>query len=147
MPTPTIPPVMLTFMRLHDATYQRTRGWIGHRIPGMPSSLMLHHVGARTGTPRTTTLSYANDGNDYLVVASNGGSDRNPGWLHNLKADPNVEINVGPRRFAVRAAVVGPDDPDHPRLWDLVNANNSDRYRDYQDKTSRPIPVVRLSPA
>ena len=62
------------FVRTHDALYQRTNGWIGHRIPGAPNSLLLHTVGAKTGQPRTTTLSYSNDGNDYLVVASMGGA-------------------------------------------------------------------------
>jgi CheY-like chemotaxis protein len=61
------------FVRAHDAVYQRTGGLIGHRIPGAPNSLLLHTVGAKTGLPRTNTLSYALDGDTYLVVASNGG--------------------------------------------------------------------------
>ncbi len=134
------------FVRTHDAVYQRTRGWIGHRIPGAPNSLLLHTVGARTGLPRTNSLSYARDGDDYLVVASNGGDPRAPGWYHNLKARPNVEINIGPRRFPVTAAAVLKDDPDYARLWRIVNANNADRYEDYQARTTRPIPVIRLTP-
>lgn len=134
------------FVRVHDALYQRTNGLIGHRIPGAPNSLLLHTVGARTGLPRTSALSYARDGDSYLVVASNGGDPRAPGWYHNLKADPHVEINVGPRRFAVTAVPVLSTDPDYARLWRIVNANNADRYDGYQARTTRPIPVVRLTP-
>jgi deazaflavin-dependent oxidoreductase (nitroreductase family) len=134
------------FVRTHDAVYQRTNGWIGHRIPGAPNSLLLHTVGAKTGLPRTHSLSYARDGNDYLVVASNGGDRRSPGWYHNLKADPRVQINVGRSRFGVIASAVLPDDPDYPRLWRIVNDNNANRYDGYQAKTDRPIPVIRLTP-
>ena len=135
-----------TFVQVHDAVYQRTNGWIGHRIPGAPNSLLLHTVGAKTGLPRTNSLSYAQDGRDYLVVASNGGDQRAPGWYHNLKARPQVQINVGPRRFGVTAQSVLPDDPDRARLWRIVNANNANRYDAYQTRTSRPIPVIRLTP-
>jgi deazaflavin-dependent oxidoreductase (nitroreductase family) len=137
---------MMTFVRVHDAVYQRSNGWIGHRIPGAPNSLLLHTVGAKTGLPRTNSLSYAKDGDAYLVVASNGGDRRAPGWYHNLKADPAVQINIGPRRFPVTAQAVLPDDPEYARLWRIVNANNANRYEAYQARTSRPIPVIRLVP-
>lgn len=134
------------FVKVHDAVYQRSQGWIGHRIPGAPNSLLLHTVGAKTGLPRTNSLSYARDGRDYLVVASNGGDPRSPGWYHNLRANPSVEINVGRRRFAVAASPVLPADPDYARLWRIVNANNANRYEAYQAKTTRGIPVIRLTP-
>ena len=133
-------------IRVHDIVYQKTNGWIGHKVLPVPS-LLLHTVGAKTGKARTTSLTYARDGKDYLVVASNGGSPRSPGWYHNLKAHPSVEINVGPKRFGVTAKPVLPDDPDYARLWKIVNKNNSNRYQAYQEKTSRPIPVVVLTPA
>lgn len=135
------------FVRIHDTVYQRSNGLIGHRIPGAPNSLLLHTIGAKTGLRRTNSLSYARDGQDYLVVASNGGDRRSPGWYHNLRADPNVEINIGRRRLAATAVAVSPTDPDYARLWDIVNANNADRYNGYQSRTTRPIPVVRLRPA
>ena len=134
------------FAQAHDALYQRTGGRIGHRIPGAPNSLLLHTVGAKTGLPRTKSLSYARDGDSYLVVASNGGDRRAPGWLHNLRAEPSVEINIGPRRLAAAAIEVGSSDPDHARLWRIVNANNANRYDGYQARTDRPIPVIRLTP-
>ena len=125
------------FARVHDTLYQRTGGRIGHRIPGAPNSLLLHTVGAKTALPRTNSLSYARDGDSYLVVASNGGDRR---------SNPSVEINVGPRRFAATAVMVGAGDPDYGRLWRIVNANNANRYDGYQAKTDRPIPVIRLTP-
>ncbi|MBV8348255.1 MAG: nitroreductase family deazaflavin-dependent oxidoreductase [Mycolicibacterium sp.] len=136
-----LPPVL----RVHDAVYRNTNGWIGHRTLGIPS-LLLHTVGAKTGKQRTTSLTYARDGDDYLVVASKGGDPKAPGWYHNLKAKPDVEINVGPKRFGVTARPVAPGDPDYDRLWQIVNKNNSNRYTAYQKKTSRPIPVVVLTP-
>jgi F420H(2)-dependent quinone reductase len=136
-----LPPVL----RVHDAVYRNTNGWIGHRTLGIPS-LLLHTVGAKTGKQRTTSLTYARDGDDYLVVASKGGDPKAPGWYHNLKAKPDVEINVGPKRFGVTARPVAPGDPDYDRLWQIVNKNNSNRYIAYQKKTSRPIPVVVLTP-
>jgi deazaflavin-dependent oxidoreductase (nitroreductase family) len=133
-------------LRIHDAVYQKTNGWIGHRTLGIPS-LLLHTVGAKTGQARTASLTYARDGDDYLVVASKGGDPKAPGWYHNLKANPSVEINVGPKRFRVTAHPVLPADPDYTRLWQIVNKNNSNRYEAYQTKTSRPIPVVALKRA
>ncbi|OHV04367.1 nitroreductase family deazaflavin-dependent oxidoreductase [Mycobacterium talmoniae] len=137
--------VAVPLLRLHDAIYQRTNGRIGHRIPGVPPSLLLHTTGAKTGKARTTSLTYARDGDAYLIVASKGGDPRSPGWYHNLKAQPDVEINVGPQRFAVTAKPLLPDDPDYARLWRVVNDNNANRYEAYQRRTSRPIPVVVLT--
>jgi len=132
-------------LRVHDAVYRNTNGWIGHRALGIPS-LLLHTVGAKTGVARTASLSYARDGENYLIVASKSGAPSAPGWYHNLKANPNVEINAGIKRFGVTAKPVLPDDPDYARLWQIVNKNNSNRYEAYQKKTSRPIPVVVLTP-
>jgi F420H(2)-dependent quinone reductase len=138
--------VLPRVLRVHDAVYQKTNGWIGHRTLGIPS-LLLHTVGAKTGAARTASLTYARDGDDYLIVASKGGDPKAPGWYHNLKANPRVEINVGPKRFGVTAHPVLPADPDYARLWQVVNKNNGNRYEAYQTKTSRPIPVVVLKPA
>lgn len=143
---PAIEKVGVRVLGLHDLIYRRTNGRIGHRLPGLPPSLMLHTVGAKTGRARTSTLSYARDGDTYLIVASMGGAPRSPGWYHNLKAHPKVELNVGPQRLRATARPVLPDDPDYDRLWQMVNANNANRYQAYQQRTSRPIPVVVLTP-
>ena len=101
------------FVRVHDTVYQRTGGLIGHRIPGAPNSLLLHTVGAKTGLARTNTLSYYRDGSDYLVVASNGGDRRAPGWYHNLKARPDVAHRQRQQRRALRRRP-GEDDAADP---------------------------------
>jgi deazaflavin-dependent oxidoreductase (nitroreductase family) len=133
---------------LHNTIYKKTGGRIGRRIPlpGMAPNLLLHTVGAKTGIKRTTSLSYAKDGDSYLVVASKGGDPKAPGWYHNLKANPAIEINVGPKHFAVTANAVLPDDPDYARLFRVVNKNNHNVYEGYQKRTTRPIPVVKLTP-
>jgi deazaflavin-dependent oxidoreductase (nitroreductase family) len=81
------------------------------------------------------------------VVASNGGDDRGPGWLFNVRAKPEVEIQVAQARMPGMARVLEPGDQDYERLWRLVNDNNNDRYDGYQSKTSRPIPLIVVSPA
>ena len=111
---------------------------------GVPC-LLLRTTGRRTGRSRTSALVYARAGEDYVVVASLGGSDRPPAWLHNVRSQPNVGIQVGRRRFAAVATVVERNDRDYPRLWRAVNEANRGRYDRYQAKTSRPIPLVRLS--
>jgi deazaflavin-dependent oxidoreductase (nitroreductase family) len=136
----------LPMLKVHDRIYQKTEGRVGHRFPGVPPSLLLHTVGAKSGLARTTSLSYARDGDAYLIVASKGGEPKAPDWYFNLKAHPDVEINVGTKRFAVSARIVGKDDPDYPRLWQLVNKNNANRYEGYQKRTTRVIPVVVLTP-
>ncbi len=138
--------VGVTILRVHDRVYQATNGWIGHRVPGAPPSLLLHTVGAKTGQPRTTSLTYARDGDSYLIVASNGGEERYPGWYHNLRKHPECEINAGPKRFPMTAGQVGPGDADFARLWEIVNKNNGNRYTSYQKRTSRPLPIFVLTP-
>lgn len=133
-------------LRVHDAIYKATDGRLGHRMIGVPT-LLLRSTGRRSGETRTNSLTYARDGEDYLLVPSNGGSDRPPAWLHNIKAHGNVEIQIGRKRLAGTARVVGQDDPTFGDLWHTVNANNHDRYIAYQAKTERQIPVVVVTPS
>lgn len=117
------------FLRLHDLVYRKTGGWVGHRVPGMPPSLLLHTVGAKTGQPRTTSLTYARDGGCYLIVASNAGATRYPGWYHNLSNHPECDINIGPKRLGATARQVDPDDSDYPRMWRIVNEQRQQVFR------------------
>jgi F420H(2)-dependent quinone reductase len=134
-------------LKVHQFIYDRSGGRIGHRLLGSGTrALILRTVGAKTGQPRTNALTYAKDGDSYVVVASMGGAPRSPGWYHNLRANPDVEIQVGTRRMPAHARVVLPGDPDRERLWKLADDNNGHRYRNYQTLTSRPIPVVVLTP-
>lgn len=132
-------------LRLHEQLYKRTDGRVGHRMVGVPT-LLLRTTGRRSGATRTNGLVYARDGDDYLVVASNGGADRPPAWLHNLRANPNVEIQVARDRRKGTATVVEPSDAEYDRLWSIVNDKNHDRYSAYQRLTARPIPVIVIRP-
>lgn len=125
--------------------YEATGGWIGHRVLGVPC-LLLRTTGRRTGRPRVAALAYARDGDSYLVVASVGGSDRAPGWLHNVRAEPQVVVQVGRDRFPSTATVVDRNDPGYDRLWRVADERSGGRYGRYQARTRRPIPVVRLTP-
>jgi len=136
---------MSRFLRLHQAVYEGTGGAIGHRAIGVPS-LLLYTTGRKSGQRRTNALVYAKDGSDYVVVASNGGSDQAPGWLHNARANPDVEIRVGRRLSTAKARIVESGDADYPRLWQLVNDKNHHRYDSYQKKTERAIPLLVASP-
>jgi F420H(2)-dependent quinone reductase len=136
---------MSRVLAIHEDLYKRTDGRLGHRMLGVPC-LLLRTTGRRSGATRTNGLVYARDGGDLLVVPSNGGADRPPAWLYNVKAHPDVEIQIGRERRRATARIVEPSDPDHERLWKLVNAGNRDRYDAYQRKTTRPIPVVALTP-
>jgi F420H(2)-dependent quinone reductase len=132
-------------LRIHERLYERTDGRVGHRLIGVPT-LLLRTTGRRSGATRTNGLVYAQDGTDYLVVASNGGADRHPAWLHNLRANSEVEIQIGRDRQKGKARIAGRSDPDFERLWAIVNENNRDRYTAYQRRTGREIPVVAITP-
>lgn len=129
----------------HGRLYQRSDGRVGHRLLGVPC-LLLRTTGRRTGRTRTTTLSYARDGEHYLLVASNWGGDTDPAWLHNLRATPDAEIQIARERLPVTARVIAPGDDDYDRLWQIINDRYRDRYRNYQRGTDRPIPVIALAP-
>jgi deazaflavin-dependent oxidoreductase (nitroreductase family) len=133
------------FLRLHQALYERTDGRVGHGMIMAPT-LLLRTTGRRSGAARCNALVYAEDGADYVLVASNGGSDQAPGWLHNARANPDVEIQVGRARSTGTARVVERGDHDYERLWRLVNDNNRARYEAYQTQTARPIPLLVVSP-
>jgi deazaflavin-dependent oxidoreductase (nitroreductase family) len=131
---------------VHEKVYKATDGRVGHKVLGVPC-LLLRTEGRRSGEIRTNGLVYAKDGDDYVVVASKGGDPKAPGWLFNLKAKPEVEIQIGRDRQKARARVVEQSDPDFDRLWKIANDNNGDRYSAYQAKTDRPIPIVVITPA
>ncbi len=132
----------------HQWLYERTDGRIGRKIGKLPT-LLLRTKGARTGQTRVAALVYGVDGDGrYVVVASNGGADRSPGWLHNVKADAHVEVQIGRERSPATAEVLT-DGPDYDRCWKIVNALNryqgGGRYEHYQTLTSRRIALIVLS--
>ena len=130
-------------MKGHTVVYRATHGVVGHRFPGAPPTLLLDHVGAKSGTTRTTPLTYLRDGENFVLVASKGGYPKNPAWYHNLRANPDTTIQVGSKRRAVRARVASAE--EHKRLWPKVLETYSG-YGDYQRRTNRQIPLVVLEP-
>ncbi len=136
----------MNVLNVHQWLYTRSGGRVGHRLIGVPC-LLLRTTGRKSGLVRTSALVYARDGERYLLVASNGGADRPPGWLFNIQAEPKVEIQVATLTTPANATVVNAGDAEYPRLWKAVNDNNHGRYDGYQAKTSRPIPVVVVAPA
>lgn len=128
---------------MHGALYRATRGVVGHHLPGLPPILLLDHVGAKSGKRRTTPLLYVRDGEQYVIVASKGGHPKHPAWLHNLRANPDTEIQVGSRRMKVHAREARPE--ERGRLWAKAVAAWK-AYEDYQARTDREIPLVVLDP-
>ena len=136
-------PVYRRVMGGHTVAYRLTGGLIGHRFPGAPPSLLLDHVGAKSGTKRTSPLTYLRDGDDFVIVASKGGHPSNPGWFYNLRANPDTTIQVGSKRRPVHARVAKPE--ERTRLWPKV-VEIYGGYAGYQKRTDREIPLVILEP-
>ncbi|WP_420466780.1 nitroreductase family deazaflavin-dependent oxidoreductase [Panacagrimonas sp.] len=105
-------------------------------------TLLLTTRGRKTGRLLTTPLIYGADDGHYIVVGSKGGAPQNPGWMFNLEADPNVEVQVVRDRFAAVARVASGEERE--RLWEMMAAIYPP-YRDYQARTPREIPVVVLT--
>ena len=129
--------------KLHTAMYRTTRGVIGHKFPGAPPMLLLDHVGAKSGTRRTTPLAYVPDDPNMILVASKGGHPTNPAWYHNLVANPDTIVQVGPEHRRVRARVATPEERE--RLWPKAVEINKG-FAKYQEQTKRQIPLVILEP-
>jgi deazaflavin-dependent oxidoreductase (nitroreductase family) len=127
----------------HVRRYVQTDGSSGHRWNGR-NTLLLTTRGRRSGKLRRTALIYGRDGDNYVVVASNGGARNHPFWYLNLTAEPEVRVQVGPERFAARARTAGAE--ERPRLWRLMAEIWPD-YERYQKRTGREIPVVVLERA
>src|SRR5450759_1708487 len=127
----------------HQWLYEKTDGRGGASVGGRPM-LLLRHVVRKTGQSRTSALLYVRDGDNYAVSASNVGDAKHPGWFHNLTANPEVEIQVGRERIAVRARVAEGD--ERARIWEKANEVNKGGYDVYQTRTDRKIQVVVLEP-
>lgn len=127
---------------VHIALYERTGGRLGGRMLGNQVGI-LTTVRPRDGRPYSVPLFTFRDGADVIVVASYRGSSGNPRWFRNLLADPDAVLRVGGRVQAVRARVL--DAEERAAAWRRV-VRGFKGYADYQRRTTREIPVVRLSP-
>jgi deazaflavin-dependent oxidoreductase (nitroreductase family) len=106
--------------------------------------LLLTTTGRRSGRARTTPLTYFEDGDALVIVASNGGEDSPPAWWLNLTAHPEATIVIGARSRSVTARAA--TDEERERLWPIITATHPG-YAAYAQRTVRPIPVVLLEPS
>ena len=147
--SPILPVIFRHVGRAQVWLYRKTGGRIGGKwrvgagfrkpVP----TLLLDHVGRKSGTSFTVPLLYVRDGADVVVVASQGGRPEHPQWYRNLVANPDTHVQIGAERRAVRAVVADADERD--RLWPKL----VDAYADfdtYQSWTEREIPVIVLKP-
>ena len=134
--------VGLHLLHLHQWAYEFTGGRWGHRF-GHLRTLLLRTTGRRSGQQRTAALLYHRDEDRLIVVGSKGGSDTPPAWLLNLQAQPDVEVQLGTKRFPARARIASA--AEQKRLWPVMTALWPD-YERYQSQTSRRIPLVILEP-
>jgi len=121
--------------------FRANEGRVGGPFEGAPL-LLLHHIGARSGTERVSPLVYLPQGDQLIIIASKGGAPTNPDWYHNLRAHPVVDVEVGTARFAVKATEsVG---EERAGLWDRI-VGQMPGFADYQRNAARQIPVLILS--
>jgi F420H(2)-dependent quinone reductase len=134
-------PLLRRLAGLHTAMYRASGGLIGHRLPGLPQMLLLDHVGAKSGTKRTSPLVYARDRENIVLVASKGGNPKHPAWFHNLRANPDTTVQIGSDRVDVHARVA--QGSERARLWPRA-VQVYGGFTDYQARTERQIPLVVL---
>jgi deazaflavin-dependent oxidoreductase (nitroreductase family) len=124
--------------------FHANEGRVGGPFEGM-SLLLLHHMGAKSGESRINPLAYQSDDGRYVIFASKAGAPTNPDWYHNLKAHPNVQIEVGTETIEVVASEA--DGDERERLY-RTQAERIPQFAEYEEKAAgRVIPVVILTPS
>lgn len=136
--------MLRTVNAVHRAVFRATNGLVAGKLLGMPV-VDLRTKGRRSGLDRWSMLtSPVQDGDTIVLVASRGGDPHHPAWFLNLKADPDVEVVMRGGRRSMRARVATAD--EKKELWPrVVKANRG--YGQYQERTTREIPLVILEPA
>ena len=127
---------------VHSGVYRATGGRLLGRM-GQSPILLLNTIGRKSGKKRATPLLYVVEDEDYVIIASKGGTPSHPAWYLNLKANPDATVEVGNRKVRVRAEKV--DGEEKERLWKKM-AEMHPTYDDYQKKTKREIPLLVLHP-
>ena len=125
------------------AEFRANGGKVGGMFEGA-SIILVHHIGAKSGTERVSPMVYFPDGDRMLVVASKAGSPTNPDWYHNLKAHPRVDVEVGTETFPVVVEELARAERDEK--WAQITSV-AQGFAEYQQKTDRIIPVLALSRA
>lgn len=135
-----LPLVARLFVRAHAWLYSVSNGKIATRMRGFPI-LVLTTRGAKTGQPRTVPIVPLVEGDNVYVIASLGGAPSHPAWYHNLKANPDVEVQWFADKYRARAEIL--PEPERSQVWERVVAAMPG-FGDYQKKTTRVIPIVQL---
>jgi deazaflavin-dependent oxidoreductase (nitroreductase family) len=130
------------FNRAIIEEFRANDGKVGGPFEGAPV-LLLTATGAKSGQRRTTPVVYLPDGDRLVIFASKGGAPTNPGWYHNLRANPSATVEVGTDTVDVDAVVTEGDERD--RLF-RKQAALYPQFADYEKKTTRQIPVIALQP-
>ena len=140
-----IPPA-LDWVREQVELYESSGGTQGTtlRDTGLPC-IIVTHKGNKTGAIRKIPLMRVQDGNNYVLVGSYGGRPKNPFWVYNIRANPDVQIRDETQVFKMRVREIT-DDATRDRLW-RISANAFPPYDEYQAKTDRIIPVFLAKPA
>ncbi|SEG98943.1 deazaflavin-dependent oxidoreductase, nitroreductase family [Nonomuraea solani] len=120
--------------------FRANEGRVGGMFEGAPL-VLLTTTGAKSGKQTTTPVMYLEDGDRYVIIASNAGADNHPAWYHNLRATPEATAEVGTEKFGVSAVFV--DDEERDRLYARMVAQ-APGFAEYEAKTTRRIPVVAL---
>jgi deazaflavin-dependent oxidoreductase (nitroreductase family) len=134
-------PVARLFIKGHVALYRATRGRRGGSIQGM-KVILLTTTGSKTGQARTVPVVPFVDGTDTYVIASMGGAPQHPAWFVNLQKTPDVLVQRESDQYAARAVIL-PEGPERDQLWTRI-VTAMPNFGEYQKKTSRLIPVVKL---
>lgn len=120
--------------------FRANEGRVGGAFKGA-TMLLLHHTGAKSGTERTNPLVYFKEDNTMYVFGSKGGAPGHPDWYYNLQANPGVTLEVGTETFEATAEVITGTERD--RIY-AANAALRPAFAQYQNNTSRKIPVIAL---
>lgn len=131
------------FWKIHPKLYRFSGGRLLGRLVGM-EVLILNTRGRRSGRERSTCLTTFREGGAFVVIGSFLGEPRDPGWVHNLRAQPEATIQTGREIRRVRAHEA--EGAERDRLWARL-VEIQPEYRDYEGRTDRVIPVVVLDPA
>ncbi|MDH3606574.1 MAG: nitroreductase family deazaflavin-dependent oxidoreductase [Acidimicrobiia bacterium] len=120
--------------------FRGNSGVVGGMFEGIPL-LLLHHVGAKTGTERVSPLAYQAVNDGFAIFASKAGADSNPDWHHNLLANPETKVEAGTETVAVSARMLS--DEERQPIWDKQKVAHG-QFAEYEAKTDRVIPVFLL---
>ncbi len=140
---PNIRWLLALITRVQRRLYLKTRGAVGATFFGI-GMLLLTNVGRRTGHRRITPLLYVEDGDHWVVVASNAGDRKPPAWWLNLEANPHARIQVRRDHYEVVAREASPEEAE--RLWPVLTSSYR-WFESYREKAGRQIPIVILERA